>query len=113
MESGDLERSVRHLQAAASLEPHDRELAEDIRGVEEEVRSRLADSGVVGSAVPVLEIGLDELSKLDLEPSEGFILSRVDGRTALNAIVKISPLPEIEALLVIWELVQGGQLGLK
>jgi len=113
LEAEDLERSVRHLQAAASLEPHDRDLAERIQSVEKEVRGRLTESGVVGSAVPVLAIALDELAKLDLEPSEGFILSRVDGSTPLQAIVKISPLPEIDALLVIWELVQGGQLTLK
>lgn len=113
LEGGDLERSVRHLQAAASLEPHDHELAESIVAVENKVRRRLGDDGVVGSAVPVVEIDLNEISKLDLEPSEGFILSRVDGATPLQAIVKISPLPEIDALLVIWKLAQGGQLGLK
>lgn len=113
LEGGDLERSVRHLQAAGSLEPHDHELAGSIAAVETEVRSRLGGDGVVGSAIPEVEIDLNEIAKLDLEPSEGFILSRVDGHTPLQAILKISPLPEIDALLVIWKLVRGGQLGLK
>jgi len=110
---GELERSVRYLQAALSLEPHDRKLREAASEIENEVRRRLEGHGVVLKATPVLEIGLDELSTLDLEPSEGFILSRIDGGSSLEAIIKISPLPEIESLLVIWKLVRGGQLGLK
>ncbi len=65
------------------------------------------------SSVPVLTIGVDELAKLDLAPSEGFILSRIDGRSSVESIVKISPLAEIDALLVIWELLKGGHLRLK
>lgn len=110
--SGKLERCVRHLRASSSLEPHNRELAERIREVEDEVRSKMADEGVVASAVPALAIDGAELATLDLQPSEGFILSRVDGVSAIEAIVKISPLPEIEALLVIWRLAAGGQLQL-
>jgi hypothetical protein len=113
LEAGKLERAVRYLQAAASLEPHDRSLREHIAEVEFNVRCRLADDGLNPSSIPVLAIGIDELAKLDLEPSEGFILSRIDGGSPVEAIVKISPLAEIDALLVIWKLLQGGQLRLK
>jgi hypothetical protein len=112
LSAGELERTVRYLQAAASLEPHDRELRERIGEVEAEVRNRLAEDGVTPEAVPELRISLDRLSNLDLEPSEGFILSRIDGTSPLAAVVKISPLPELDALLVVWKLVRGGQIGL-
>lgn len=111
--AGDLERCVRCFQAATSLEPRNHELAADVVEVEGEVRDRLAGHGVTADAIPVLEVELEELATLDLEPSEGFILSRVDGHTSVKAVVKISPLPEIDSLLVIWKLVQGGQLSLK
>jgi hypothetical protein len=113
LEAGELEMTIRHLQAAASLEPHDRVLREQISGVEAGVRARLAASGIGPNAVPELAIGVDQLTKLDLEPSEGFILSRIDGGSPLGTILKISPLAEIDALLVIWKLVRGGQLRLK
>ena len=113
LESGELEMTIRHLQAAASLEPHDRTLREQISGVESQVRERLAECGIGPTAVPELAIGIGELSKLDLEPTEGFILSRIDGISPLGNILKISPLAEIDALLVIWKLVKGGQLRLK
>lgn len=113
LESGEFETAIRHLQAAASLEPHDRVLRETISGVEGEVRERLAECGIGPTAVPELAIVIGEMSELDLEPSEGFILSRIDGVGSLGNILKISPLTEIDALLVIWKLVRGGQLRLK
>ena len=113
LEAGELETTIRHIQAAASLEPHDRVLREQISGVESDVRARLAESGIGPTSMPELAIGINELSKLDLEPSEGFILSRIDGVSPLGTILKISPLAEIDALLVIWKLVRGGQLRLK
>jgi hypothetical protein len=112
LEAGELERAVRHLQAAASLEPNDRRLREHISGVMGKVCSRFADGGLLPSCIPALTIDVAELGKLDLEPSEGFILSRIDGVSAVEAIVKISPLAEIDALLVIWKLYQGGQIRL-
>ena len=113
LEAGKLEGTVRYLQAAASLEPHDRSLREHIAEVEYNVRARLADEGLGLTSVPVLAIGIDQHSKLDLEPSEGFILSRIDGASSVENILKISPLAEIDALLVIWKLFQGGQIRLK
>ena len=113
LEAGELERTIRHLQAASSLEPHDRSLREQIAEVEFNVRGQLAVEGLDPSSVPVLAIGVDELAKLNLEPSEGFILSRIDGKSSLENIVKISPIAEIDALLVVWKLLQSGQLQLK
>ena len=104
---------MRHLQAAASLEPHDRSLREHIAEVEYNVRARIADDGLAMASIPVLTIGVDEMAKLDLEPSEGFILSRIDGTSSVENIVKISPLAEIDALLVMWELLHGGHLRMK
>ncbi|MEE4272041.1 MAG: DUF4388 domain-containing protein [Thermoanaerobaculales bacterium] len=113
LEAGRLERCVRCFQAAVSLEPGNRDLVSEVAGVEAEVRRRLVADGLTGDAVPMLEMDPADLASLDLEPSEGFILSRVDGGTPVKAIVKISPLPEIDALLVIWKLVRGEQLRMK
>jgi hypothetical protein len=109
----ELERAVRHLRAATSLEPHDRQLRATVADVEVEVRARLTEAGIEPSAVPVLDVEPDQLAALDLEPSDGFILSRIDGSSPIEAIVKISPLAEIDALLVIWKLARGGQIRLQ
>lgn len=112
LESGEIEKAVRHLQAAASLEPHDRSLRERIAEVEYNVRAHMTDEGLGLDSVPTLTTDADELAKLDLGPSEGFILSRIDGTSSVENIVKISPLAEIDALLVIWDLFKGGHLRL-
>jgi hypothetical protein len=112
LEAGEIEKAVRHLQAAASLEPHDRSLRERIAEVEYQIRAHLTDEGLDFDSVPVLTITTNELAKLDLEPSEGFILSRIDGTSTVENIVKISPLAEIDALLVIWALFKGGHVRL-
>jgi len=109
---GDFARTVRCLQAAVILEHDDLGLREIVAEVEREVRDRFTAEGLAPRAIPVLETSLDELPTLDLEPTEGFILSRIDGRSTVDAIVKISPLPELEALLVLWKLRDGGHIRL-
>ena len=109
---GDLEVTVRRLKAAASLEPHDRELLREVADAEGEVRDRLAADGLERDAVPVVDTDPQRIASLELSPSEGFILSRIDGRSTLGAIVKISPLPELDALLVFWKLIRAGYLRL-
>jgi hypothetical protein len=109
---GDLERTVRCLKAAVILDDQDHALREIVAEVEREVRGRFTDEGLGPQAVPVLDTDLEDLPKLDLEPSEGFILSRIDGRSTVDAIVKISPLPELDALLVLWMLREGGHIRL-
>jgi len=108
----DLDRAVRYLHAAICLEPHDRELREQVDELEGEVRYRLARDGIDRSSVPRLATNINELAALDLSPNEGFIMSRVDGRSTVEAIVKISPLTELEALLVFWKLTRAGCLAM-
>jgi hypothetical protein len=103
--SGELDLAARHLRAAASLEPHDHLLRQTVRAVEQDIRDRLDETGLTDDAVPALERSLDTLANAGLSPEEGFVLSRVNGQADLASIVKISPLPELEARLVFWKLV--------
>lgn len=112
LKAGEVERSIRHLQAAASLEPHNRRLRERIAGVQADARTMLAAEGVRPDAVPTPAVDASELAGLDLEPSEGFVLSRIDGVGTVRSIVTISPLAEIDTLLVIRRLSEGGQITL-
>ncbi len=48
--------------------------------------------------VPVLQVAALDIKRLPLSAPERYLLSRVDGRRDLMAIVKMSPLPELEAL---------------
>lgn len=51
-------------------------------------------------AVPHLKVTLVELSGLDLDPQEGFVLSRVNGDWDVASITKICPMAEQEVLII-------------
>ncbi len=50
--------------------------------------------------VPVWRVSLDELAKLELDPHEGFVLSRVNGKWNVRSILKICPMQENEVLII-------------
>jgi hypothetical protein len=110
---GVYEAAARHLGAASSLDPHNRELAMVIKELEAEVMAGLENDGVKPHRVPVLETTLDDLRAMSFSPEEGFILSRINGTADIASIVKISPLSELDSLLVFWTLAQSGQIKLK
>jgi len=110
---GIYESAARHLGAATSLDPHNRELAMVIKELEGEVMAGLEHDGVRYEKVPVLETTLDDLRAMSFSPEEGFILSRINGTSDIASIVKISPLSEVDSLLVFWKLSQSGQISLK
>jgi hypothetical protein len=104
----DLEQALRRLRAAGSLEPGNRDLSRAIKEVETELRAKLQEAGVERGGVPVLAGSPATLGGASLSPEEGFILSRIGGGNDLGSILKISPLPELEAMVVFWKLTKAG-----
>jgi hypothetical protein len=100
------------------------ELAESITAVREDdveakacagvCRARLVASYValMGALeqVPVLAMPLIEIDGSQLDHRAGFILSQVDGKTTLEAILDVSGMASHDALRIVWELVQRGVL---
>ncbi len=107
------EQALRRLRAAKILEPDDSELLRGVREAENEIRASLEINGIDPAGVPVLVTPPAELSSVDLSPEEGFILSRINGQSDLASILKISPLPELDARLVVWRLVTAGHVRLE
>jgi hypothetical protein len=107
MGSKDYDSAIRYLHAAASLEPDNRDLRLVIEQKERMIRDGIAEDGVQPHRVPILESGLEEMRNANLSPGEGFILSRINGASDIKSIAKISPLSELEALLVFWKLAKA------
>ena len=84
-----------------------------IKELESEVMAGLENDGVKYENITVLEPTLDDLRAMSFSPEEGFILSRINGSADIASIVKISPLSELDSLLVFWKLSQSGQITLK
>jgi hypothetical protein len=109
---GVYESAARYLRAAASLDPHNRELALVIKELEAEVMAGIEEDGIKPDAVPVLETTLDDLRAMSFSPEEGFVLSRINGISDIASIVKTSPLSEVDSVLIFWKLARAAHITL-
>jgi hypothetical protein len=107
----EFREAVRHLRAARSLDPDSRSLKEAITRTEAEIRELLEADGVKQRYTPILLTPLEDLTSLPLSPEEGFILSRIDGRTTVEGLLKVSPLDRLEGLILFHRLIAAGYVG--
>ena len=112
LEEKEYELALRHLRAARSLEPDKRETETALREGEKKVRDAVELAGVTLTSVPKLARKMEELQTLKISPQEGFMLTRITGGYDIQAIVKITPMPQLDALLVFWKLAQAGHITL-
>ncbi|MEM7052809.1 MAG: DUF4388 domain-containing protein [Acidobacteriota bacterium] len=107
------EHSVRHLRAAGNLEPESREIKKAAEAGEARIREELEAQGIRVHSIPKLSTSLEDLTSSKITPQEGFMLTRIDGNYDIRSIIKISPLPQLDALLVFWRLHQAGHITLE
>jgi hypothetical protein len=108
----EFEQCLRHLRAARSLEPESPKVQKALDKVEEIVTQQVEKAGIKLDSVPKLERTMEELTKLQISPQEGFILSRLDGSYDVRSIVKISPMSQVDAMLVVYRLLEAGHISL-
>ncbi len=106
----DFERAMRYLRAARNIRPEDRSLESAVKNAEQKIRGAIERSGLSLNRVPKLAVSMDQLTSLDVSAQEGFILTRIDGTYDLKSILKISPMPEIDALILFSKLFQAGHI---
>lgn len=112
LDGGDFEQAIGHFRAALNLDPHNEGVRSRTATVENEIEQRLRAEGLKPDAIPRLKHTMEELAKLQISPHEGFILSRVNGTYDIQTILKISPMPSINALLVFRSLRTAGHIDL-
>jgi hypothetical protein len=108
----ELEPALRYLRAAKSLDPDNQTIQMAAEQAERSIRQLLNREGVVPEAVPQLAKRMDEVLQMRVSAKAGFLLSRIDGRLDVAAILKISPMNPLEGLLVFRELAQTGLIRL-
>jgi AraC-like DNA-binding protein len=107
LDEDDFDQALRHFRAALSLEPTSDKIQQAVNAAEKTIRSQLGSEGIVPTAVPKLNRRLEDLASLGITPQEGFILTRVNGTYDIQTILKISPMPSLDALLVFRRLNQA------
>jgi tetratricopeptide (TPR) repeat protein len=113
MQQKNYEQALRHLRAAKSLDPESKEVQEAMQKGEKAIREELERAGVTLASVPKLAISMDQLTSVKISPQEGFMLTRINGSYDIQSIVKITPMPQLDALLVFWKLLQAGHIKLE
>lgn len=62
--------------------------------------------------VPVLRMSMADLTRENIDPQEGFVLSRINGQWDVRSILKICPMSEENALLIFARLLSRGVIEL-
>jgi hypothetical protein len=109
----NFESALRHLRAARSLEPDNQEIGEMLSQTEKSIRDAVESSGVTLTSIPQLAVSFEQLTSSKLSPQEGFMLTRINGSYDIQSILKITPMPQLDALLVFWKLSKEGFVKLK
>lgn len=110
LQKGEFEPALRHLRAARSLEPDDPDIQDALTHAEKVVRVEIDKAGVTMSSIPQLAVSFDQLTNSKLSPQEGFMLTRINGSYDIQSILKITPMPQLDALLAFWKLAKEGYI---
>lgn len=86
------------LQGLSSALPGRRDILQKLLGVADRFRADVYEQNFVLEDVPVATVGPDSLAHLKLDPTDGFILSRIDGTLSVHEILRITPVAETAAL---------------
>ena len=104
----DPETAYRMFKVASDLNPSDGRAAEGIRDAERIIKESLERDGIKGEKTPELAIPLSEITDRTFSPHEGFVLSRINGQWDVKAIMKISPIRELEVLMIFQKFLKDG-----
>ncbi len=110
LDSRDLEGALAAFRKAQNAPGSDAKVAAAISKGERRIQAALELDGIKLTIVPKLECGMDELTQLSISPQEGFMLTRVDGSYDLKSILKMSPMPPVDAQMLVWRLKKLGHV---
>lgn len=108
LRAGDFDKTLRMLKAAQNVDPTNAKVASAIKGASAVIVNTLEAEGIVPKKVPKLVKDFDEISQMNFSPNEGFMISRINGTWDIGSIMKISPLREIDSLLIFRKLQRDG-----
>jgi hypothetical protein len=108
----EYEKAQRLLKAAENLDPSHQRVRNAIKGAEAAILSDLRNQGLHDSKVPRVAKALEEITKMNFTPNEGFMLSRINGQWDLGSLIKISPIREPDAMLIFYKLWKDGTIEL-
>ena len=98
MEAGRWTEAMEVLRGLATANPERTDILEQLQTATRGFEESVLQHNFAKEDVPVVTIGPDALTRLNLHPTEAFVLSRIDGRMSVRDILKISPMSEFDGL---------------
>ncbi|MGK2858199.1 MAG: DUF4388 domain-containing protein [Thermoanaerobaculia bacterium] len=113
LKTGDFEKVLRMLKAAQNVDPTNAKVTSALKGATTSILHTLEGEGILAKKVPQLVKTFEDISQMNFTPNEGFMISRINGVWDIGSIVKISPLREIDSLLIFRKLCRDGIVELR
>jgi hypothetical protein len=104
----DPQAAYKMFKVASDLNPSDGRATEGIRDAERVIKQSIENDGIKGEKVPELAIAISAVTERTFSPHEGFVLSRINGQWDVKSIMKISPIKELEVLMIFQRFLKDG-----
>src|SRR5215216_3030552 len=110
----DPEAALLIVQKALQQQPNNPEAQSLLPMAEEKFVKRVYEKGQISPrSVPNLRVSPSELTNQQIDPQEGFVLSRINGTWDIQSILSICPFREADCLRMIQKLVERGIVEIK
>ena len=109
----DPEAALLIIQKALQEQPNNPEAQALLPTAEEKFIKHVYETGEVSAkSVPKLLVSPSELTNQQIDPQEGFVLSRINGSWDIQSILSICPFREADCLRMIRKLMERGIVGI-
>lgn len=110
----DPEAALLIVQKALQQQPNNPEAQSLLPTAEEKyIKHVYAAGGLSARSVPQLLVSPSDLTNQQIDPQEGFVLSRINGSWDIQSILSICPFREADCLRMIRKLMERGIIGIK
>lgn len=110
----DPDAALQIIQKALQQQPNNPEAQALLPVAEEKFIKRVYESGGLSAkSVPQLKVSPSDLTTAQIDPQEGFVLSRINGSWDIQSILSICPFREADCLRMIKKLMERGIVEIK
>lgn len=107
----DPQAALEIIQQALQLEPKNTEAQALLSIAEAKFILQVYDQDFSANSIPKLLVPPGALTEMELDPQEGFVLSRINGSWDIQSILSICPFRDADCLRMIKNLMQRGIVG--
>jgi hypothetical protein len=110
----DPEAALEIIQKALQQQPNNPEAQSLLPTAEQKFIKRVYETGgIAPKSVPQLRVAVTDLTTQQIDPQEGFVLSRINGSWDVQSILSICPFREADCLKMMKKLIERGIVEIK